>query len=66
LKHAILVGDLVKWTKKTVPVGLSVSTAPTWKEAIALLEDTMDSDALVLVKGSHGMGLGNLVKEIAE
>lgn len=66
LKHAILVGDLVKWTKKTVPVGLSVSVAPTWKEAVSLLNETMESDTLVLVKGSRGMGLVNLVQEIVE
>lgn len=64
LKHAILVGDLVKWTKKTVPVGLSVSMAPSWKEAIVLLQEVMDQDSLVLVKGSQGIGLTNLVHEI--
>lgn len=66
LKHAILVGDLVKWTKKTVPVGLSVTCVANWQEALDALEQSMGPESLVLVKGSRGMELTNLVKEMAE
>ncbi len=66
LTHVILVGKLVAWTKKTAPLGLSIETAPTWQEAIAKLESRLHKESLVLVKGSHGMQLGNLVNHFCE
>ena len=65
LKHLILVGTMVKWTKKTVPVGVTVDTVPTWKEAVDLLQERMSKDSLVLVKGSRGVGLSNLVTAVS-
>ena len=38
LNHVVLVGDLVKWTKATVPVGITFEHVPTWKEAIDCLK----------------------------
>ncbi|HEV2601928.1 MAG TPA: UDP-N-acetylmuramoyl-tripeptide--D-alanyl-D-alanine ligase [Candidatus Babeliales bacterium] len=66
LKHAIFVGDLVKWTSKTVPVGLAITCVSDWKEAITQLNEILDEESLVLVKGSNGMGLTNLVREMAD
>ena len=63
LQHVILVGDLVKWTKKTAPVGLTVDLVSTWQEALARLHEVLAEESLVLVKGSNGMKLGNLVQE---
>ncbi len=62
LKHVILVGDLVKWTKKTIPVGLKVDMVSTWQEAVKKLESELDKESVVLVKGSNAIGLNNLVK----
>lgn len=66
LKKVILVGSLVEWTKKTVPVGLSIEHVANWQEAATLLENTVSKSSLVLVKGSRAMGLDNLVDVMAE
>lgn len=66
LKHLILVGDLVRWTKKTAPVNVTVSMVPTWQEAITLLNQRLDQESLVLVKASRGIGLNNLVSEVSQ
>jgi UDP-N-acetylmuramoyl-tripeptide--D-alanyl-D-alanine ligase len=66
LNHVILVGDLVKWTKDTVPVGITFEHVPTWKEATESLKKRLDRGAAILVKGSLGMQLKNLVGELTE
>jgi len=63
LKRVILVGDLVKWTKKTAPAFLSVDIVPSWQDAVALFEPYRAAEVFVLVKGSNGVGLTNLVKK---
>src|SRR5439155_20118262 len=59
LRRLILVGSLVEWVKKTAPVTVAVDIVPTWKEAVDKLASELNSDALVLVKGSLDVGLGN-------
>lgn len=66
LKHLILVGDMVKWTYKTVPVGITVDVVPTWKEAVSKLEDKLNQESVVLVKGSRGLALENLVQKFTQ
>lgn len=63
LEHLILVGDQVQWIQKTAPVNIDVEVVPSWKEATERLREKLDEDSVVLVKGSNGMKLGNLVKE---
>jgi len=64
LERVILVGDLVKWTKKTVPLGLHVEVVPSWEHAVESLKTAiMGREVAVLVKGSNGIGLGNLVEQ---
>lgn len=66
VKHVILVGNMVKWTKKTLPVGVTAELVPDWKEAEKRLKQRISTDpSLVLVKGSHGMKLSKLVDQIA-
>lgn len=62
LKKVYLVGNLVEWTKKTVPVGLAVEHAATWQDALEMVKSDLKEESVVLVKGSNGIGLGNLVK----
>ncbi|MGE0206913.1 MAG: UDP-N-acetylmuramoyl-tripeptide--D-alanyl-D-alanine ligase [Candidatus Babeliales bacterium] len=57
----ILVGSLVEWTKKTLPLGTRVEHVPTWKEAQEKLQEELKKESMVLVKGSLGMQLKNLV-----
>ena len=64
VSHVILVGDFVKWTHKTIPVGLSCEIVPNWQEAAKRLEKQVDKSSIVLVKGSCAMGLTNLVKQV--
>lgn len=42
LNHVVLVGDLVKWTKATVPVGITFEHVPTWQEATDVLKKRLD------------------------
>jgi UDP-N-acetylmuramoyl-tripeptide--D-alanyl-D-alanine ligase len=65
LNHLVLVGDMVEWTKKTVPLGLKVDIAPTWQAAAILLAEKIDKEAVVLVKGSRNIGLTNLVNQFS-
>ena len=62
LQQVILVGKMVEWTKKTMPLGLSMQHAASWEDAVQLLQGKLDNDSVVLVKASNGMKLGNLVE----
>ena len=66
LNHVVLVGDLVKWTKATVPVGITFEHVPSWQEATDCLKKRLDKEAVILVKGSNGMQLSRLVGELTE
>lgn len=66
LGHLILVGTTVEWTKKTVPFGVSCEVAKDWQEAVTKLEERLDAQSLVLVKGSNGIQLGKLVDHFCE
>ena len=65
LTHVILVGKQVELTKKTVPLGLHVQHVEDWKAALCILEVLMaHKESTILVKGSHGTLLYELVKEL--
>ncbi len=67
LKRVILVGNLVQWVEKTLPLGVKVERAETWQQASELLEKEVPvNDHLILVKGSNGVGLLNLVDQCAK
>ena len=66
LNHVVLVGDLVKWTKATVPVGITFEHVPSWLEATEALKKRLDREAVILVKGSNSMQLSLLVDELKE
>ncbi|MCK5632486.1 UDP-N-acetylmuramoyl-tripeptide--D-alanyl-D-alanine ligase [bacterium] len=62
LKKVILVGDLVEWTQKTIPLGVKAEIVPTWEDAITKLQNKLEQDNVVLVKASRGIKLDKLVK----
>ena len=64
LKKVILVGDMVKWTKKTALVTLAIEMVPTWQEALTILEKDLPLNPVILVKGSLGMNLNKLVDSL--
>lgn len=63
LKHVILVGTMVQETYKKLPVHVTVDIVPTWQEAAQKLEGKLEQESLILVKGSRGMALDNLVQK---
>lgn len=65
LREVILVGDLVEWTKKTVPLGVRAEHVASWEDAVKKLQERLGKDNVVLVKGSNGMNLKNLVDHFA-
>ena len=65
LAFVILVGDMVKWTRKTMPVNIQVFMAKNWQEAVALLQPLLTRDCVVLVKGSRSVALDQLVNTFA-
>ena len=66
LKHVILVGNMVEWTKKTLPVGLPIDHVANWQEATKHLEACLTQETVVFVKGSRGMELNKLVDTICQ
>ncbi len=66
LSRVILVGDLVKWTKKTAPAGLSVDVVPSWQDALKKLDQEMEQESVVLIKGSQATGLCKMVDKLAK
>lgn len=66
LNHVILVGNMVQWTKKTLPFGLTADIVPTWQDAVKKIESNLEKESTVLVKGSFGVGLSNIIDAIAE
>ncbi len=66
VNHVIFVGENVKWSQKTVPSYLSTELVPDWKTAVTVLQSHLNEQSIVLVKGSNGMGLKNLVADVVE
>ena len=64
IKRVILVGDMVKWTKRTLPVGIPIDHVENWHVATDCLKRCLSDDLMVFVKGSRGMQLNKLVKEL--
>ena len=64
LKKVILVGNMVKWIEKTLPIGIEITTVLTWQEALKKLPAVIDNnEVMILVKGSQGIGLSNFVNQ---
>ena len=66
VNKVILVGNMVQWTKKTIPSGVEVDHVPTWEEAVTCLSTTLTQPSLVLVKASRGVQLSKLVEAMTE
>lgn len=63
LRKVVLVGDMVKWTQKTIPVGVQVELVPSWQDAVTTVKKLTADESLILVKGSHAMQLDCFVNE---
>lgn len=66
VRRVILVGKQVSWIQKTAPIGVVVDRVDHWNDAVALLNAEVSSQTVMLVKGSHDVGLQNLVKALTQ
>jgi UDP-N-acetylmuramoyl-tripeptide--D-alanyl-D-alanine ligase len=68
LRYVILVGSMVEWTKKTLPLGIEFDHVVRWEDAVEKLKDSLahEPKSVVLIKGSRAMGLNNLVDMFAQ
>jgi len=61
LDSVIFIGEHVKWAHKMVPFGLQTLQVASWQEAVPLLKQHINDNAVILIKASRGIGLRNLV-----
>lgn len=66
INKVIFVGEHSKLALKTMPLHLHAQVVRTWQEARQLLESYLDKKPLILVKGSRGMQLDQLVNNLCE
>lgn len=67
ITRVIFVGEYSKSALKTMPLQVQVQVVPSWREAQQLLEqEYLDKKPLILVKGSRGMQLDQLVNNLCE
>lgn len=65
LDKLILVGDRARMIGRTSPMHMPVEFVQNWQEAQLKLEHMLNgTDALVLVKASHGMELAKMVQQV--
>lgn len=63
---AVLIGERAGHMASLISQGIRVLCAKTWEEAIPLLQKHLEQDSLVLVKGSLGMCLKNIIDIFSE
>lgn len=61
IKHLILIGSMVEWTKKTAPLGLNVQLFATWQDALPEIKKLTNEKTITFVKASRGVGLQNII-----
>ncbi|MBP6869919.1 UDP-N-acetylmuramoyl-tripeptide--D-alanyl-D-alanine ligase [Candidatus Babeliales bacterium] len=61
VKHLVLVGHMVAWTKKTAPVGYPIEHFETWQQALPAIKKITNSKTITFVKASRGVGLQNII-----
>lgn len=66
VKRVILVGNQVSWIAKTAPMGVVVDRFETWCDAVSLLKKESTKSDMMLVKGSHDVGLRHLVDALTK
>lgn len=61
IKHLVLVGTMVQWTKKTAPLGLAIEIFDTWEQALPAIKKVTTPKTITFIKASHGVGLQNVI-----
>ncbi len=67
LKKVILVGKMVEWIQETLPLDVETHRVETWQDLNKKMESWLDpKESVILIKGSNGVGLENVVKNYAQ
>jgi UDP-N-acetylmuramoyl-tripeptide--D-alanyl-D-alanine ligase len=67
IKKVLLVGTMVEWIEKSLPIHIQAARVADWQEAQDRWADFIGREEVcVLVKGSHGIGLMNLVDYVTK
>lgn len=62
LKKVLLVGTMIEWTQKMLPIGMQVMRVANWQEARDRLPELIgNEEVMMLVKASRGIGLSHFV-----
>jgi UDP-N-acetylmuramoyl-tripeptide--D-alanyl-D-alanine ligase len=61
VKHIVLIGTMIQWTKKTAPLGLAIEYFETWQQALPSIKKVTNSKTITFVKASSGVGLQNII-----
>ncbi len=64
--HIVLVGSMVQWTRRALPVGASVDLVESWHDAVDAIERKLCQGSIVLIKGSQATGLCNIANVMSE
>ena len=65
VERLILVGNLAKAIAKTAPLTMKIDYAATWQQAQERLQEVLEDNSLILFKGSHAVGLSNIVAQLS-
>ncbi len=66
VNHVIFVGKETEAAVKLVPGHVTVTHVPQWTDAIPAVRATLEDNVAVLIKGSQGTNLRNVVKELVQ
>ncbi len=64
--HVVFVGKETEASLKLVPAHVTVTHVKEWSDAIPAVRATLEDDTAVLVKGSRGIQLSKVVKELVQ
>jgi UDP-N-acetylmuramoyl-tripeptide--D-alanyl-D-alanine ligase len=66
VSHVVFVGKETEASYKLVPAHVTVTHVKEWSDAIPAVRATLEDDTAVLVKGSRGIQLNKVVKELVQ
>lgn len=65
IRTVIFVGDAMRVVQPILPVGIQALFVATWQEARDILKNELVEDSVVLLKGSNGVGLYNIARDVS-
>jgi UDP-N-acetylmuramoyl-tripeptide--D-alanyl-D-alanine ligase len=65
IHHVVLIGNMVQWIQKTLPLHCKVTHFARWEDSVEFLQSMDSQDSIFYVKGSNGTGLYKLVTKFS-